>query len=121
MEDDRAFIGGSRLSSPGRAYLDNVAPSRKRGGVSRTLSREALELRLDDIMRCRRVEALNQVRDEARRIAPLIARDEEFTAFDKLVGDLLGTRDDALVSDRARACRTGAPCDPDRIALVTPP
>ena len=55
LEDDRAFIGGLRLSSPGRAYLDNMAPSRKRGGVSRTLSREELELRLDDIMRRRGV------------------------------------------------------------------
>ena len=117
MEDDRAFIGGLRLSSPGRAYLDNMAPSRKRGGVSRTLGREELELRLDDIISRRGVEALNQVRDEARRIAPLIGRDEEFAAFDKLVGALLGTRDDNLVSDRARARRTGAPFDPDRIAL----
>ncbi|MBU6407981.1 MAG: Fic family protein [Alphaproteobacteria bacterium] len=117
MEDDRPFIGGLRLSSPGRAYLDNMAPSRKRGGVSRTLSREELELRLDDIMRRRGVEALNQARDEARRVAPLIGRDEEFAAFDKLVGALLGTRDDNLVSDRARARRTGAPFDPDRIAL----
>jgi hypothetical protein len=117
MDDDRAFIGGLRLSSQDRAYLDNMAPSRKRGGVSRTLSREELELRLDDIMRRRGVEALNQVRDEARRIAPLIGRDEEFAAFDKLVGALLGTRDDDLASNRARARRTGAPFDPDRIAL----
>src|SRR5262249_47765205 len=26
MDDDRTFIGGLRLSSPGRAYLDNMAP-----------------------------------------------------------------------------------------------
>jgi hypothetical protein len=117
MDDDRAFIGGLRLSSPGRARLDTIAPPRKRGGVSRTLSREKLERRLDDIIRRRGVEAINQMRDEARRIAPLIGREEEFAAFDKLVGALLGTRDDDLVCDRARARRTGAPFDPDRIVL----
>jgi hypothetical protein len=89
MDDDRAFIGGLRLSSPGRARLDTIAPPRKRGGVSRTLSREKLERRLDDIIRRRGVEALNQMRDEARRIAPLIGRKEEFAAFDTLVGALL--------------------------------
>jgi hypothetical protein len=102
MDGDRAFIGGLRLSSPGRAWLDTIAPPRKRGGVSRTLSREKLERRLDDIIRRRGVEALNQMRDEARRIAPLIGRKEEFAAFDTLVGALPGTRDDDLVCDRPR-------------------
>ena len=57
------------------------------------------------------------MRDEARRLAPVLNREEEFFAFDKLIGALLGTRDDELVSDRARARRTGAPFDPDRIVL----
>jgi hypothetical protein len=86
----------------GPRRLDTIAPPRKRGGVSRTLSREKLERRLDDIIRRRGVEALNQMRDEARRIAPLIGRKEEFAAFDTLVGALPGTRDDDLVCDRPR-------------------
>lgn len=43
-------------------------------------------------MRRRGIEALNQVRDEARRVAPLIGREGESATFDKLVGALLGTR-----------------------------
>ncbi len=117
IEEDRSFIAGLRLSSPGRAYLDNMAPSRKRGEVSRTLNREELELRLDDVMRRRGPAALNELRDEARRIAPQIGREKEFAALDKLIGALLGTRDDDLVSDRARARRTGTPFDPERLAL----
>ncbi len=40
LESDRPFVGGLFLSSTTRAFLDNMAPSRKRGGdVSRTLTR----------------------------------------------------------------------------------
>lgn len=118
LEEDRPFIGGLRLSSQARAYLDNMAPSRRRGGaVSRTLSREELEMRLDDMIRRTGAVNANRLRDEARRIAPLIEREEEFSAFEKLLGALLGTREDELLTDRARARRTGQPYDPERIAL----
>lgn len=118
LPEDLPFIGGLRLSSTARAYLDNMAPSRRRGGaISRTLNREELELRLDDMIRRTGTVSANRLRDEARRIAPLIAREEEFAAFDKLLGALLGTRDQELISDRARARRTGKPFDPERIVL----
>lgn len=118
LEEDRSFIGGLRLSSQARAYLDNMAPSRRRGGAaSRTLSREELEVRLDDMIRRTGAVSANRLRDEARRIAPSINREEEFSAFEKLLGALLGTREDELLTDRARARRTGQPYDPERIAL----
>ncbi len=118
LEDDRPFIGGLRLSSLARAYLDNMAPSRKRGGaVSRTLSHDELEVRLDDMIRRTGVASANRLRDDARRIAPLIGREEEFAAFEKLIGALLGTREDHLLTDRARARQTGRPYDPERIVL----
>jgi hypothetical protein len=118
LDDDRPFIGGLRLSSLARAYLDNMAPSRRRAGaVSRTLSRAELERRLDDMIRRMGTASVNSLRDDARRIAPLIGGEEAFAALDKLLGALLGTRDEKLVSGRARARRTGKPYDPDRIAL----
>src|SRR3546814_18979622 len=75
LQSDRPFIGGLFLSSTARAFLDNMIASRKRGGdVSRTLTRVEIEARLDDVIRRSGIEGLNALRDEAKRIAPLIGR-----------------------------------------------
>jgi hypothetical protein len=118
LDTDRPFIGGLFLSSLARAYLDNMAPSRGRAGqVRRTLGREEIELRLDDLVRRNGEAALNRLRDEARRVAPMLGREREFAAFETLSGALLGTRRDRLVTERARARGAGAPFDPDRMRL----
>lgn len=118
LPDDLPFIGGLRLSSTARAYLDNMAASRRRSSeVSRTLSRAELEIRLDDLIRRGGDDAANKLRDDARAIAPVIGRDQEFIELDKLIGALLGTREDKLATNQARARSAGAPFDPKRIAL----
>ncbi len=118
LDNDRPFIGGLFLSSTARAYLDNMAPSRRRSSdVSRTLSREEIETRLDDIIRRHGEDAANSLRDEAKRIAPLIGRDEEFAALEMLIGALLGTQDARLATDRGRARKAGQAFDPDRLVL----
>lgn len=118
LPSDKPFIAGLYLSSMARAYLDNMAPSRRRAGeVSRTLSRGEIETRLDDLIRRSGEQAANDLRDEARRIAPLIGREAEFAAFDTLVGALLGTREEPLVTDRGQARQAGKPFDPDRLIL----
>lgn len=118
LETDRPFVGGLFLSSTARAWLDNMKPSRRRSGeTSRTLSREEFERRLDDVVRRSGPDALNIIRDEARRIAPLLDRDKEFEELDRMVGALLGTREDRLMTDRAKARGSGAPYDPDRLKL----
>ena len=118
LTNDQPFIGGLFLSSMARAYLDNMAPSRRRGGeISRTLNREEIETRLDDLIRRNGIDAANTLRDEARRIAPLIGREAEFEALERLIGALLGTREGPLVTDRGQARHVGAPYDPDRMEL----
>ena len=118
LDSDRPFVGGLFLSSTARAFLDNMAPSRRRGGdVSRTLTRAELETRLDDVIRRSGADGLNALRDEARRIAPLIDRDAEYMALDRLIGTLLGTREDRLASERAKARSAGTPFDPERLKL----
>lgn len=116
--EDRPFIGGLFISSTARAFLDNLVPSRQgKRGVRRTLGREQVEQRLDDLARRNGADALNRLRDEARALAPRIGREAEFEAFDRLIGALQGTREDDLVSPRARARHAGAPYDPDRLHL----
>jgi hypothetical protein len=118
LESDRPFVGGLRLASTARAFLDNLVPSRKRSGdVSRTLTRTELEDRLDAVIRRSGTDGLNALRDEAQRIAPLIARDAEYAALDRLIGALLGTREDRLASERAKARGAGTPFDPERLKL----
>lgn len=118
LASDRPFIGGLHLSSIARAYLDNMATSRRRRGeVSRTLSGEEVEERLDDMIRRGGAEAANRLRDGARRVAPLLGREAEFLALEKLIAALLGTREEPLLTNRGRDRSAGAPYDPDRLEL----
>ena len=118
LDIDRPFVGGLLLSSTARSWLDNMAPSRRRSGeISRTLSREELERRLDDVVRRSGSDALNAIRDEARGIAPLLGRDKEYEALERMIGALLGTREDRLLTEQAKARGRGAPYDPDRLKL----
>ena len=118
LENDRPFIGGARLASPARAYLENMRTSRARGGrVARTLSREEIEGRLDTLLRAQGGAALNRIRDEAREIAPKLELQEAFEEFNNLVGAMLGTRDADVKSAVGKARVAGHPFDPGRIQL----
>ena len=118
LDSDKPFIGGARLASPARAYLENMRPSRARGGrVARTLSRQEIEDRLDALIRRQGEEALNRLRDEAREIASQLGLEKEFDAFNELIGTLLGTRDAEMKSTVGKARAAGQPFDPDRVRL----
>lgn len=115
---DNPFIGGLYLSSEARACLDNLAPSRQRGGLSsRTLGRRELEARLEGKLRSHGPEALNKIRDLARQLAPTIEREAEFTILEQMISGLLGTHDAPLLTASGRARQVGKPYDPDRIHL----
>ena len=115
--DDQPFMGQDlRLSSQARGFLDNLVPSRRsKTGVSRTLRRSDIEARLDDLARTGGEASLNRLRDEARRLAPLIDRQSEFVDLDALIGALLGTRDTTLRDTGARARAVGQAYDPRRL------
>lgn len=118
LDSDRPFIGGARLASTARAYLENMRLSRTRGTrLPRTLSREEIETRLDNLIRQNGEDALNRLRDEACAIATPLGLEQEFKEFIDLVGTLLGTRDAKLKSPAALSRAAGRPFDPDRIRL----
>ena len=119
IEEDRSFIGGLFISSPARAYLENMAPSRARKGVARRLSREELEKRLDADIRTRGEDYIKTLRDEARRIAPKLGLEKAQAQLDDIIGTLLGTRDAKIESDIAAARAAGRPFDPRRADLFT--
>jgi hypothetical protein len=104
LESDRPFIGGLRLSSTARAYLDNLALTKTRQGqAARMLDKAEIEQRLETVLRLGGALALNRLRDEARLLAPLLDRDTEIKKLDTLIGSLLDTREAMLSSPTARA------------------
>ena len=119
VPEDRPFMAGLFLSSTARAYLDNLRPSRARGGrCRRTLPRDLLEEELERLMAISGIEAVNRVRDDARRIAPDIGRGAEAKLLDTIIGAMAGTREARLTSPVARARAHGMPYDARRVALL---
>lgn len=115
-EGDTSWMGHPIfMSSRPRAFLENLVPSRARGGAtSRTLRPEELETALDEYGRLDPA-SFNRLRDEARALAPALGMEAQSVALDRLIGTLLGTRDSPLSSWSARARAKGMPFDPARI------
>src|SRR5208283_3840930 len=78
LASDRPFIGGLRLASPARGFLENMRWSRARRGVARTLSKRDIEERLDEMLRHSGEAAVQRLRDEARGIADELHLKNEF-------------------------------------------
>lgn len=118
-EDDRPFMNGRlHLSSPARAYLDNLYPSRARGRrLPRTLSRMEVEERVERLMASAGIDACNRLREDARHIAQDVHRTAQLAQFDAIIGAISGTRDAQLSAPTARARARGRPYDPARIVL----
>ena len=118
LPSDRPFIGGLYISSPARAYLENMRPSRARGGTDRrTLTRREIEERLEGLIRFSGADVISRLRDEIRVIAPSLELTEAASDLDALIGALLGTREARLVAPVARARQRGRAYDPARVEL----
>lgn len=117
VSDDMPYLG-LHMSSPARAMLDNLRPSRARSGVARTLRTAEIEDRLDRDARNRGDATLNDLHDEAGRIAPALGAERQMEELDELVGTLLGTRDAPLRTPAAQARSVGLGYDTDRLALL---
>ncbi len=118
LDGDKAFMDGLFLSSQARAYLENMRISRPReGSEPRTLFRAEIEEKLDAILRKSGEPAIQKLRDEARKLAPLLELEKEFKQLDELIGTLLGTRSATVSSQTGIARKAGEPYDPDRLQL----
>jgi len=118
LESDLSFINDIQLTSEPRTLVENMRPSRARKGtVSRTLSREEMEEKLDKLFRLKGNDYVNQIRDKARSIAKEIGMMDEFRKLDDLIGTLQGTREAELKTNMAKARKGEEPFDPDRAAL----
>ena len=66
------MIGGLYVSSKERAFLENLQITKKSGPDSKTLSIPQVEEKLDDILRIKGEEGLNQLRDKARELSKIL-------------------------------------------------
>jgi fido (protein-threonine AMPylation protein) len=118
LEGDVQYMETLHLASRPRAYLEVLQTSRSgREFGNKGLPVTEIEERLDQRLRIRGEEDLNQLRDAARALADPLDAHEEFHELDGIIGSLLRTRDTPLASETARARAAGLPYDPDRIPL----
>ncbi|TVQ15105.1 MAG: hypothetical protein EA364_03000 [Balneolaceae bacterium] len=118
LESDLPFISDLWISSEPRALLENMRHSRAlKGSVSRTLSREEMEVKLDKLFRQKGADHVNRIRDKALEIAKKLDVMQEFQKLEELIGTMQGTRTSDLKSDVAKARKWKEPYDPDRADL----
>ncbi|MEX0973406.1 MAG: Fic family protein [Solirubrobacterales bacterium] len=116
IEGDMQF-GPLHRSGEARTALENMRPSRARGGVARTLSSAELEQWLERIARNRGEPELLRIRDEARKLARPLSAEAEQGRLDELIAALLGTGDSRLATGPGRARGRRQPFDAARVGL----
>jgi hypothetical protein len=118
IEGDKIFFGNIFVSQEARAILENLQPSRKSETISKKISLEKLEEKLELILKTRNEESLNQLRDDARVIASQTGMEKEYEKLNKIVSALLTTHTSKiLTSEVAKARVLGEPFDTNRIQL----
>ena len=118
LEGDRFFSGQLRVSQEARAFLENLQTTRGAGPEAKTLPFPLIEEKLEKIIRTNGEEAANRLRDQARELAELLGMRKEFNRLDALIGALLSTRDNGILTTPGGLARAGGvPYDPARILL----
>ena len=117
LPNDSPFMG-LHMSCSARAYLENLQTGYSRDGVSKCLSQDVIEEKLDKILQTNGENELNKLRDTAREIAILLNMTEEFKKLDSIVGAILSTKPSKiLTSSVAEARALGEPFDSHRLQL----
>ncbi|MFN8521337.1 MAG: hypothetical protein U0667_18590, partial [Chloroflexota bacterium] len=103
--------GGLHQSSVARGLLDNLS-----GDGTRYLDRTDIERWVTDLLDAHGPDRLNEVRDEARRLAPILGRGAAMKRLDGIIAAALSTGPtDVLVTPALRSRASGDPIDPARL------
>lgn len=117
-EGDRQFFGDLYVSGQARAFLENMQTSRKVGSDAKTLPQSEIEEKLERIVQVNGEGALNQLRDDARKVASSLGMKAEFDKLNSIISALLSTYSSkVLTSDAAKARIDGVPYDAARLKL----
>jgi Fic/DOC family len=115
LPSDQMWANGLLLSSPARTLVDNLALSRGRGTIARTLSTAELGDWMARQARLLGDTRLNRLRDEAKGIAQEFGLSDCIAEIDALVGAALGTRPVSGGSRALTARSVGRGFDEDRV------
>jgi hypothetical protein len=118
LPNDYPFMGGLHISCSARAYLENLQTGYSRNGVSKCISQDVIEEKLDKVLQTNGEVELNKLRDNARNIAGELKMTNEFKKLDAIIGAILSTKPSKiLTSPVAEARALGEPFDSQRLKL----
>jgi hypothetical protein len=117
LPGDMSLPDGLYMSGVARGLLENLAPTRRAAdGSSRTLTREEVEVWLNELCTSRGEGFLNRLRDEARKLVEPLGAGKAMPTLDALISAALNTNDSMkLASTELRARAVGKPFDTRRI------
>ena len=115
---DMRYVGGLYFPSEARQLLENLGRARTTTAGTRAVPRAAIESRLEQILQNRGEGGINQLRDLARALAPVLKRTQEMDMLDGIIGTLLGTLDAPLEASTAKARARGRPFDTGVVARL---
>lgn len=99
-----------------RMLLENLSITR--GQVQKSVGRVEVEKRLIETCEARGEEVLNQLREQARELAPGLGLQREQALLDELIGTILGTRKADMHTEAGKGLAAAPPYDANRVALL---
>jgi hypothetical protein len=90
LATDLPFVGSLRVSSPARAWLENMRPSRARSGIARTMSRSEIEAQFEIMVHEGGKSALQHLQVEALKIAATLEMLSQFELLDSVITGFMG-------------------------------
>jgi len=117
QQGDLQFLGGLYMASRARAILDAMKPSRKRKGTQRGLTAREVEAVLERELDRGGERKLNEIRDAAAFLAPVLGAEREYETLQKVTAVLLGSRKGRVTQATAIARLAGTPYDSGRLEL----
>lgn len=118
LSQDLLLSDGLYISGQERALLENLQESRKIGGESKIWTIPQIEEKLDQIVRVKGEQGLNEFRDRAREIGAKLGMDKEFEKLNRIVGAMLSTKTSNILKSSVAIARAfGHPYDPARLGL----
>ena len=111
LKDEDVPFMGTWMAGPVRRVLDNMTLSRARKTPPRTFSPEEMETWLEEYCSIKGEDALNALRDNARRVADKLSDSEKFNDLNAMINALLGTRKRQLLTYAGNMRAMGYPID----------
>lgn len=116
LDGTSTFMGDLFISQRERAFLECLQQGKTTKGPVKILDQAEIEKKLDQICRVHGEDGLNQIRDQARKVATKLGFKKEFQKLNKIISAILTTHPSSiLVSPEARARSLNLPYDPERL------